>query len=180
MDNAERNETAFRRVLVSAERFSAAAIRFGSRHVKTPGFRSSASLCSVTSCDPRLIAFFATIAPWHADRRSLITSIRGGRSSTAARHSGLRPQSFFAEVDLTGRTRLRYRCTPLRYRQQLRVVWFTKINRSLPDGPHLVADIDRAAGSRLGYWSRRPDRRGRCRRARPLGARPLRTPADRP
>ena len=42
-----------RRELCSAERFSEAAIRFGSRSVKTPCFRSSASLSLVTRCDQR-------------------------------------------------------------------------------------------------------------------------------
>jgi hypothetical protein len=42
-----------RRELRSAERFSDAAIRFGSRKVKTPRLRSSASLSFVTRCDHR-------------------------------------------------------------------------------------------------------------------------------
>jgi len=42
-----------RRWLRSAERFSDAAIRFGSRLVKTPRSRSSASLSRVTRADQR-------------------------------------------------------------------------------------------------------------------------------
>jgi len=42
-----------RRELRSAERLSEAAIRFGFRGVKTPCFRSSASLSRVTRCDQR-------------------------------------------------------------------------------------------------------------------------------
>jgi hypothetical protein len=42
-----------RRELCSAERFSEVAIRFGSRKVNTPRFRSSASLSRVTRCDQR-------------------------------------------------------------------------------------------------------------------------------
>jgi hypothetical protein len=42
-----------RRELRSAERFSDAAIIFGSVSLKTPRLRSSASLCSVTRCDQR-------------------------------------------------------------------------------------------------------------------------------
>jgi hypothetical protein len=75
------------RLLRSAERFSEAAIFFGSRSVNTPPFRSSASLVSVTRFDqprpPRFaavlsrtldvfaLAFFATALAmtgplWHA------------------------------------------------------------------------------------------------------------------
>jgi hypothetical protein len=42
-----------RRELRSAERLSEAAIRFGSRKVKTPRLRSRASLSFVTRCDHR-------------------------------------------------------------------------------------------------------------------------------
>jgi hypothetical protein len=42
-----------RRELRSADRFSDAAIRFGSRNVNTPRFRSSASRPCVTRCDQR-------------------------------------------------------------------------------------------------------------------------------
>jgi len=42
-----------RRVLLSAERFSDAAIFFGSCRVKTRCLRSSALLCLVTRCDQR-------------------------------------------------------------------------------------------------------------------------------
>src|SRR5262245_52658583 len=51
---AERKESAFRRVLAWAERFSDAAIAFGSLKAKTPVSRSSAFECSVTCCDQRL------------------------------------------------------------------------------------------------------------------------------
>jgi hypothetical protein len=47
-----------RRELRSAERFNEAAIRFGSRIVKTPCCKSSASLSRVTRCDQRLDAAF--------------------------------------------------------------------------------------------------------------------------
>src|SRR3979490_2646446 len=53
MESAERNGSALRRLLRSAERFNEAAIRLGSLEVKTPPSRVSASLCSVTSCDQR-------------------------------------------------------------------------------------------------------------------------------
>src|SRR5215471_19175310 len=51
MESAERNGLLFRRLLLSADRFNDAAIRLGSRNVKTPLSRVSASLCSVTCCD---------------------------------------------------------------------------------------------------------------------------------
>src|SRR5262245_38274810 len=51
---AERKGSAFRRVLAWAERFSDAAIAFGSLKAKTPVSRSSAFECSVTCCDQRL------------------------------------------------------------------------------------------------------------------------------
>jgi hypothetical protein len=47
-----------RRELLSAERLSDAAIRLGSLSVKTPRFRSSASLSRVTRCDQRFGAVF--------------------------------------------------------------------------------------------------------------------------
>src|SRR5215831_11426402 len=53
MESAERKGLLFRRLLLSADRFSDAAIRLGSRNVKTPLSRVSASLCSVTCCDQR-------------------------------------------------------------------------------------------------------------------------------
>src|SRR5262245_23271469 len=53
MDSAERKGLALRRLLLSAERFKEAAIRLGSRNVKTPLSRVSASLCSVTWRDQR-------------------------------------------------------------------------------------------------------------------------------
>lgn len=51
IDMAERNGSAFRRVLFSAERLSERAIAFGSLFVKTPRSKSSASLRSITLCD---------------------------------------------------------------------------------------------------------------------------------
>src|SRR5262249_46392009 len=51
MESAERKGLLFRRLLLSADRFNDAAIRLGSRNVKTPLSRVSASLCSVTCCD---------------------------------------------------------------------------------------------------------------------------------
>src|SRR6266446_4753627 len=53
MESAERKGLLFRRRLLSADRFNDAAIRLGSRNVKTPLSRVSASLCSVTCCDQR-------------------------------------------------------------------------------------------------------------------------------
>ena len=53
MESAERNGSALRRLLRSAERFNEAAIRLGSLDVNTPPSRVSASLCSVTARDQR-------------------------------------------------------------------------------------------------------------------------------
>src|ERR1700756_4692562 len=53
MESAERNGLLFRRELLSADRFKDAAIRSGSRNVKTPLSRLSASLCLVTCRDQR-------------------------------------------------------------------------------------------------------------------------------
>src|SRR5262245_62972481 len=53
MARAERNASALRRLLRSADRFSDAAIALGSRLVNTPLSSVSASLCSVTACDQR-------------------------------------------------------------------------------------------------------------------------------
>src|SRR6516225_11456355 len=53
MESAERKGLLFRRELLSADRFKDAAIRLGSRNVKTPLSRLSASLCSVTCRDQR-------------------------------------------------------------------------------------------------------------------------------
>lgn len=53
MESAERKGLPFRRLLLSADRFKDAAIRLGSRDVKTPLLRVSASLCSVTWRDQR-------------------------------------------------------------------------------------------------------------------------------
>jgi hypothetical protein len=57
METAERYAPALRRELCSAERLSEAAIRFGSRNVKTPRRRSSASLSRLTRCDQRFGVF---------------------------------------------------------------------------------------------------------------------------
>lgn len=51
IDIAERNGSALRRVLRSADRFNESAIAFGSLFVKTPGSRSSALLYCVTLAD---------------------------------------------------------------------------------------------------------------------------------
>src|SRR6516162_2525766 len=53
MESAERKGLLFRRELLSADRFKDAAIRLGSRDVKTPLSRLNASLCSVTCRDQR-------------------------------------------------------------------------------------------------------------------------------
>jgi hypothetical protein len=53
IDIADWNGLALRRVLRSAERFSDLAILSGSLYVKTPFWRSSALLRSVTRCDHR-------------------------------------------------------------------------------------------------------------------------------
>src|SRR5215470_11474498 len=89
MESAERKGLLFRRELLSADRFKDAAIRLGSRDVKTPLSRLSASLCSVTCCDQRRpfravpapgrlrlalrrdAAVFLAIAPPHANQPSL-------------------------------------------------------------------------------------------------------------
>lgn len=59
MDMAERNGSALRRLLASAERFNDAAISFGSSSTNTPFLRVSARECSshpeaspLTSCQP--------------------------------------------------------------------------------------------------------------------------------
>jgi hypothetical protein len=58
-----------RRLLLSADLFNEDAIRFGSRNVKTPLSRVSASLCSVTWRDQRrprpfdAVAFLAMTSP---------------------------------------------------------------------------------------------------------------------
>lgn len=54
MESADRYALVLRRELRSAERLSEAAIFFGSVSLKTPCFRSSASLSCVTRCDQRL------------------------------------------------------------------------------------------------------------------------------
>src|SRR5262249_28791729 len=53
MESAERKGLLFRRELLSADRFKDAAIRLGSRDVKTPLSRLNASLCSVACRDQR-------------------------------------------------------------------------------------------------------------------------------
>src|SRR5437588_1702412 len=57
MDIAERYGELLRRLLLSADRFSEAAICFGSFNVKTLFSRSSALLCLVTYPDQRLPDF---------------------------------------------------------------------------------------------------------------------------
>ena len=54
---AERNGSALRRPLRSAERLSDRAIARGSFNENTPVSRSRASLVSVTRCDQRLVFF---------------------------------------------------------------------------------------------------------------------------
>src|SRR5436305_15272869 len=53
MESADRKGLPLRRLLFSADRFKDAAIRLGSRDVKTPFSRVSASLCSVAWRDQR-------------------------------------------------------------------------------------------------------------------------------
>ena len=57
---AERNGSALRRPLRSADRFSERAIARGSFKENTPLSRSRASLVSVTRCDQRLVFFLGT------------------------------------------------------------------------------------------------------------------------
>jgi hypothetical protein len=57
---AERNGSALRRRLRSAERLSERAIARGSFKENTPLSRSRASLVSVTRCDQRLVFFLGT------------------------------------------------------------------------------------------------------------------------
>src|SRR5215831_2631912 len=66
MESAERKGLLFRRLLLSADRFKDAAIRLGSRELKTPFSRVSASLCSVTCRDQRRPFRAAPLrrAPW--------------------------------------------------------------------------------------------------------------------
>src|SRR6516165_6984494 len=66
MESAERKGLLFRRLLLSADRFKDAAIRLGSRELKTPLSRVSASLCSVTCRDQRRPFRAAPLrrAPW--------------------------------------------------------------------------------------------------------------------
>src|SRR5690348_14168657 len=60
---AERYGSLLRRSLCSADAFSERAIAFGSCSSKTCGFRSSASLVSVTCFDQRFVArFFADLS----------------------------------------------------------------------------------------------------------------------
>jgi hypothetical protein len=63
IDIAERNGSALRRVLCSAERLSERAMAFGSLFVKTPCSRSSASLRSITLCD-HFLAAMTTLYPY--------------------------------------------------------------------------------------------------------------------
>ena len=55
IDIAERNGSALRRLLRSAERLSERAMAFGSVFVKTPRCKSSASLVSITLWDHFLL-----------------------------------------------------------------------------------------------------------------------------
>src|SRR5262249_53699221 len=75
MESAERKGLLFRRLLLSADRFKDAAIRLGSRDVKTPLSRVSASLCSVTCRDQRRPFRAAPLrrAPWRL-RLALLVS----------------------------------------------------------------------------------------------------------
>lgn len=56
IDMAERNGSALRRLLASAERLSDAAIARAERRLKTPGSRSSALLLASTRADQRRVA----------------------------------------------------------------------------------------------------------------------------
>src|SRR5262245_297396 len=80
MESAERNGSALRPLLRSADRFSEAAIALGSLLVNTPLSSVSASLCSVTACDQRrppprfdAVAFLAMVAAsgWNPPRAGL-------------------------------------------------------------------------------------------------------------
>lgn len=57
IDMADCKGVPLRRALASAERFKDDAIRFGSLQVKTPGAKSSALLCAVTSPDRYFLDF---------------------------------------------------------------------------------------------------------------------------
>jgi hypothetical protein len=63
IDIADRNGSAFRRVLCSAERFSDRAMAFGSLFVKTPCSKSSASLRSIAFADHFLGAMISSYPP---------------------------------------------------------------------------------------------------------------------
>jgi hypothetical protein len=63
VDNAERNASAFRRLLARADCFSERAIRIGSFHENTPLSKSSALLRRVTSCD-HCLAMERTLEQW--------------------------------------------------------------------------------------------------------------------
>src|SRR5579859_3834268 len=86
MDKAERNGSAFRRPLRSADRFRDSAIFFGSFWAKTPFSRSSALLCCVTSADQRRreVPVMADSAELSAPLAQRSGSCRLSRSSRAA------------------------------------------------------------------------------------------------
>src|SRR5215469_12528661 len=77
MESAERKGLLFRRALLSADRFNDAAIRLGSRDVKTPLSRLSASLCSVTFRDHRRPFRDAPLrrAPWRLRPALLLEAV---------------------------------------------------------------------------------------------------------
>jgi hypothetical protein len=86
-----------RRLLLSADRFSDAAIALGSLLVNTPLSSVSASLCSVTACDQRrpaprrfdAVAFLATarrLGMGHSPRRAQRAEETGG--SSIIKHGG--------------------------------------------------------------------------------------------
>src|SRR2546423_5354945 len=77
MESAERNESALRRRLFSADRFNDAAIRLGFFEVKTPRSSVSASLCSVTCGDHRCpMARPAVVRRCTLDRRRRLADAR--------------------------------------------------------------------------------------------------------
>ena len=70
MDMAERKGLDLRRSLCSAERFRESAILLALRCLKTPSFRSSASLFSVTSCDHFFFLLFVIFLLLHRASRT--------------------------------------------------------------------------------------------------------------
>ena len=80
MESAERNGSALRRRLFSADLFNEAAMRLGSRNVNTPVSRVKASLCSVTRRDHRRPARPSAVAGRDArDFRARLAGLRGLR-----------------------------------------------------------------------------------------------------